>query len=125
MFLWAIAAVPFGIYTIAQYLNIPLQLQPQLFLLLALITWGQCMYYDRHWSLKKCLSVIVSLCIVFGGIEVGVIFGIRVFILVAMELKGIRFRLIMGLIGLRRFLGLLGWCLLRRDWFRRILISTR
>jgi 4-amino-4-deoxy-L-arabinose transferase-like glycosyltransferase len=78
MFSWAVAAVPFGIYTIAQYLNIPLQLQPQLFLLLALITWGQCMHYDKNWSLKKCILVIVSLCIVFGGIEVGVIFGIRV-----------------------------------------------
>lgn len=78
MFSWAVAAVPFGIYNIAQYLNIPLQLQPQLFLLLCLITWGQCMYYDRRWSLKQCIIVNVLICIVFGGIEVGVILGIRV-----------------------------------------------
>jgi hypothetical protein len=78
MFSWAIAAVPFGIYCIAQYLNIPLQLQPQLFLLLCLMTWGQCMYYDRHWSLKKCIAVITALCILFAGIQVGVIFAIRV-----------------------------------------------
>jgi hypothetical protein len=79
MFSWAIAAVPFGIYTIAQHLNIPLELQPQLFLLLCLICWAQCMYYDTHWSLKKCLLVVTALCILFGGIEVGVIFAIRVF----------------------------------------------
>ena len=75
---WAIAAVPFGIYTIAQYLNIPLQLQPQLFLLLCLICWAQCMYYDRHWSLKKCLLVVTTICIFCSGIQVGVVFGIRV-----------------------------------------------
>ena len=78
MLSWAIAAVPFGIYTIAQYLNIPLQLQPQLFLLLCLTTWGQCMYYDRHWSLRKCILVILAICVLFAGIQVGVIFGIRV-----------------------------------------------
>jgi uncharacterized protein with PQ loop repeat len=78
MLSWAIAAVPFGIYTIAQYLNIPLQLQPQLFLVLCLITWGQCMYYDRGWSLRKCIIVITALSLLSGGIEVGVIFGIRV-----------------------------------------------
>lgn len=37
------------------------------------------MYYDTHWSLKKCLLVVTALCILFGGIEVGVIFAIRVF----------------------------------------------
>jgi uncharacterized protein with PQ loop repeat len=78
MFSWAIAAVPFGIYTIAQYLNIPLQVQPQLFLLLCLTCWAQCMYYDRHWSLKKCLFVGTAIGVIFGGIEAGVIFGIRV-----------------------------------------------
>ena len=78
MFSWAIAAVPFGIYCIAQYLNIPLQIQPQLFLILCLATWGQCMYYDRHWTLRKCLIVILTICVLFAAIQVGVIFGIRV-----------------------------------------------
>lgn len=80
MFSWAIAAVPFGIYTIAQYLNVPLQLQPQLFLILCLITWAQCMYYDRNWSLRKCILVVTVICLVFGGIEAGAIFGIRVYL---------------------------------------------
>ena len=78
MFSWAVAGVPFGIYTIAQYLNIPLQLQPQLFLVLALVTWAQCMYYDNGWSLKKCIFAVVGTSVLFGGIEVGVIMGIRV-----------------------------------------------
>ena len=80
MFSWAIAAVPFGIYNIAQYLNIPLQLQPQLFLILCLITWAQCMYYDHNWSRRKCILVVTVICLVFGGIEVGAIFGIRVYL---------------------------------------------
>ena len=78
MFSWAIAGVPFGIYTIAQYLNIPLQLQPQLFLVLALVTWAQCMYYDYGWSLRKCIFAVIGTSVVFGGIEVGAIMGIRV-----------------------------------------------
>jgi hypothetical protein len=78
MLSWAVAGVPFGIYTISQYLNIPLQLQPQLFIVLALICWAQCMYYDHGWSLKKCIFTVVGICVVFGGIEVGAILGIRV-----------------------------------------------
>jgi len=79
MLSWTIAAVPFGIYSISQYLNIPLQIQPQLFLLLALITWAQIMYYDRRWSLNKCLLVMTGICIICAGIQAGAIFGIRVF----------------------------------------------
>jgi hypothetical protein len=83
MFAWAVAGVPFGIYTISQSLNIPLQLQPQLFLVLAMVTWAQCMYYDYAWSIKKCILVVTAICALFAGIETGAILGIRVFILVA------------------------------------------
>lgn len=41
------AGVPFGIYAIIQNLNIPLQCQPQIFLTLCLITWGQILFYTR------------------------------------------------------------------------------
>lgn len=78
MFSWAIAGVPFGIYTIAQSLNIPLQIQPNLFVILALICCAQCMYYDRDWSLKKCIWAVTATSVIFGGIEAGIILGIRV-----------------------------------------------
>jgi hypothetical protein len=78
MMCWAVAGVPFGIYTISQSLNIPLQIQPQLFLLLALVTWGQCKYYDDGWLLRKTIVVIGGICALFAGIEVGAIIGIRV-----------------------------------------------
>jgi hypothetical protein len=81
MFCWAIAAVPFGIYCISQYLNIPLQVQPQLFLLLCVICWLQCMHYDQGWSMRKCILAMIALCVVFGGIQAGVIFAIRVYVI--------------------------------------------
>jgi hypothetical protein len=39
--MWAISAVPLGVYVIVQNLNIPLILQPQLFGALSLVSWGQ------------------------------------------------------------------------------------
>lgn len=46
MMLWAISIIPFGAYAIIQDFAIPLQLQPQIFGVLALIAWGQVYYYD-------------------------------------------------------------------------------
>ncbi|KAG4304433.1 hypothetical protein PORY_002143 [Pneumocystis oryctolagi] len=46
MLLWSVGAVFMGIYNISRKLNIPLQLQPQCFLVLCFITWGQCLYYE-------------------------------------------------------------------------------
>lgn len=51
MLLWSFAGIPLGVYTIAQDLNIALQIQPQLLTFLSLVTWGQCLYYK-----KVCLS---------------------------------------------------------------------
>jgi len=36
------------------------------------------MYYDYGWSLRKCIFAVVGTSVVFGGIEVGAIMGIRV-----------------------------------------------
>lgn len=47
MLLWSFAGIPLGVYTIAQNLNIALQIQPQLLTALSLITWGQCLYYKK------------------------------------------------------------------------------
>ncbi|KAH9973579.1 hypothetical protein BGW80DRAFT_1308287 [Lactifluus volemus] len=45
VFLWGIAALTIGVYIIVQGLNIPINVQPQLFGLFALLSWGQCLYY--------------------------------------------------------------------------------
>jgi len=47
MFLWALCGVPFGVYAIVQNFNIPIQIQPQCFCALCLLSWAQCLRYGR------------------------------------------------------------------------------
>lgn len=47
MMLWAWAGVPLGVYNIAENFNIALRIQPQILTLLSLVTWIQCLYYER------------------------------------------------------------------------------
>lgn len=54
MLLWSFAGIPLGVYTIAQDLNIALQIQPQLLTALSLITWGQCLYYKKVRTPGSC-----------------------------------------------------------------------
>ncbi|TFY54748.1 hypothetical protein EVG20_g9581 [Dentipellis fragilis] len=74
---WAVSAVPLGTYAIVQNLNIPLILQPQLFGTLALVSWGQCMYYDHRRPLRQCLIMVFSLYIVMAALETGFVFAVR------------------------------------------------
>lgn len=55
MLLWAFAGIPLGVYTIAQNLNVALQVQPQLLTFLSLITWGQCLYYKKVIQIRLAL----------------------------------------------------------------------
>ncbi len=48
MFLWAISAVPFGVYAIVQNFNIPIQIQPQIFCALSLTSWAQILIYNKY-----------------------------------------------------------------------------
>lgn len=77
MFTWATSAVFLGVYAIVQDLNIPLILQPQLFGLLAAISWAQCMFYGRKWSLLSCIGSLVLYIAVFAGFESGMVFVVR------------------------------------------------
>lgn len=47
MLMWSTCGVPFGAYAIAQNFNIPVQIQPQCFCLLCLVSWAQCKYYSK------------------------------------------------------------------------------
>ncbi|KAF2138981.1 uncharacterized protein K452DRAFT_79064 [Aplosporella prunicola CBS 121167] len=77
LFLWAAAAVPFGVYDIVQNFNIPLQVQPQIFCALALVCWAQTLIYQDRWPIWKATLAAVSTGIAFGGIEAFFIFLLR------------------------------------------------
>ncbi|GAO50407.1 hypothetical protein G7K_4533-t1 [Saitoella complicata NRRL Y-17804] len=78
LMLWAVAAPPYGIYAIVQQLNIPLQIQPQLFGILSLITWAQCLHYENKVAAWNCWVYTIVLSVLFGGIEAGCIVGLRI-----------------------------------------------
>jgi uncharacterized protein with PQ loop repeat len=90
MLLWALAGIPLGIYNIVDEQNIPLWIQPQILSLLSLITWGQCYYYGRRWSLKLCISAVIGLAILLGGVEAA---GILSFRLVVIKGNGVNWPL--------------------------------
>lgn len=77
MFLWALCAVPFGVYAIVQNFNIPIQIQPQIFMGLCLISWAQILIYHDKWAVWQASLVALALAILFAGIEVILIFTIR------------------------------------------------
>jgi len=74
---WAISGGFFGVYAVVQNLNIPLIIQPQLFGLLCLISWGQCHYYSS--TRPKYVSFIIAVAVIaaLGGFEVGMVFAIK------------------------------------------------
>ena len=47
MFLWACAGIPLGVYNIVENFNLALQIQPQILTFLSLITFAQCLYYEK------------------------------------------------------------------------------
>ncbi|KAF3937377.1 hypothetical protein ABW19_dt0205664 [Dactylella cylindrospora] len=78
MLLWAIAGVPLGVYNIVSDFNVALKIQPQILTFLSLVTWGQCYYYSSKWPVQKCLLVTSALGGLLGGIEVGLIFALKI-----------------------------------------------
>ncbi|KAH7063170.1 PQ loop repeat protein [Macrophomina phaseolina] len=76
-FLWAAAAVPFGIYNIVQNFNIPLQVQPQVFCALTLICWAQTLIYHDHWRVWTASLLAVTTGLVSGGLEALLILTLR------------------------------------------------
>ncbi|KAF9065822.1 hypothetical protein BDP27DRAFT_1331422 [Rhodocollybia butyracea] len=76
-FAWALGGAFLGTYAVVQNLNIPLILQPQIFGTLSLITWAQCQYYTRHWSLRKTILVGIFTGFVLGAFEAGTVYALR------------------------------------------------
>ena len=77
MLLWAIAGVPLGVYNIVSHFNIALLVQPQILTTLSLITWTQCYYYSKRWSIPKCLGLIAIIGFLMGAVEVALVFALK------------------------------------------------
>ncbi|KAL8788597.1 MAG: hypothetical protein Q9195_007241 [Heterodermia aff. obscurata] len=77
MFLWAISAVPFGVYAIIQNFAIPIQIQPQIFGALSLVTWAQILIYNNGYSTIRASTLVTVIAALFGGAEILLILTLR------------------------------------------------
>lgn len=99
-----LGGLPFGVYAIAQNFNIPLQVQPQVFMALCLVSWAQILVYgkrqgfcartslrcvkclgilmlilwNRKWSAWKAALVALAVAAVFAGVEAALIITLTV-----------------------------------------------
>lgn len=77
MFLWGVCGVPFGAYAVMQNYNIPIQVQPQVFMGLCLISWSQILIYGNGWSVKKAAAAGLFFAALFAGIEAALIVTLK------------------------------------------------
>ncbi|KAJ5906846.1 uncharacterized protein N7473_003762 [Penicillium subrubescens] len=78
MLLWASCSVPMGAYLILQQVNIPLQIQPQIFGFFSLVGWGQILYYNYNYSRSKAILLCSAVVLLFGGLEALLILTLRI-----------------------------------------------
>ncbi|KAF2436090.1 PQ loop repeat protein [Tothia fuscella] len=78
MMLWAWAGVPLGVYNVVENFNVALRVQPQILTFLSLVTWIQCFYYERKWTVARALCVVIPIAALMGGIEAALIISLRI-----------------------------------------------
>ena len=78
MFLWAICGVPFGAYSIVQNFNVPIQVQPQCFMGLCLVSWAQVLVYGRGWRAWTASLMGIGVAAACAGVEAALILTLRV-----------------------------------------------
>lgn len=78
MFLWAICGVPFGAYSIVQNFNVPIQVQPQCFMGLCLVSWAQVLVYGRGWRAWAAAAMGITVAAACAGVEAALILTLRV-----------------------------------------------
>ncbi|KAJ2970734.1 hypothetical protein NUW58_g9607 [Xylaria curta] len=61
----------------AMNFNIPIQVQPQVFMLLCLVNWGQILLYSHKWPLWRVLAVTTGTAAIFAGVEAALILTLR------------------------------------------------
>ncbi|KGO69003.1 hypothetical protein PITC_078280 [Penicillium italicum] len=76
MFLWASCSVPMGAYLILQQVNIPLQIQPQVFGFFSLVSWSQVLYYNHNYSKTKAVLIPYNNGVTWPDIVIGAIAAI-------------------------------------------------
>jgi uncharacterized protein with PQ loop repeat len=74
--IWACATIFQGSYLVSMRSSIPLQIQPQAFGGLGVVSWGQCLYYGKKYSLRKTLTCVFTFYAVFVGFEVGSVYAL-------------------------------------------------
>src|SRR5437763_363070 len=71
-----------GIYTIILNLSIPLILQPQLLIIISLICYVQCLYYDQSEYFRgkkiKCIMLFIIVLLSSGIVQICLILGVKV-----------------------------------------------
>ncbi|OIW31066.1 hypothetical protein CONLIGDRAFT_653693 [Coniochaeta ligniaria NRRL 30616] len=73
MYIWALCGVPFGVYAIVQKFNMPIQVQPQCFMALCLVSWAQILHYGHNWPVWKATLIGVGMACLFAGAEAALI----------------------------------------------------
>lgn len=76
MLIWASASLPLGVYNIAQNVNIPLILQPQLFGILAAVCWAQCLHYEYRLSVPRSIITFCVFLVTLAGLQVGFVYAV-------------------------------------------------
>ncbi|OWB69733.1 hypothetical protein B5S33_g5486 [[Candida] boidinii] len=78
LFFWSLCGVPFSIYFVSIESSIPVQIQPQCFTFLCLVTLAQVLYYPPLSKSKRFIIFVVGgflICAV--GLEVGFIIPLK------------------------------------------------
>ncbi|KAF9936227.1 hypothetical protein BGZ67_002535 [Mortierella alpina] len=76
-FIWTLAALGFGSYSIVEDLSIPIIIQPQIFGALSAVCYCQCLYYGMRWSLRRTVVASSVMFVAMAGIQVAAVYGTR------------------------------------------------
>jgi hypothetical protein len=77
MLIWMFSGMLLGNYNVGLRVAIPLIVQPQLFVLICAMCFGQELYYGRGWSKTASWAMYWVSLVVLAGIEVGLTFAYR------------------------------------------------
>lgn len=78
LFLWTASGVPFSIFFVSRNASIPIQIQPQCFTFLCLVTWAQTLHYPPVSQSKKKTILYVGLFLIISiALEVGFIIPLK------------------------------------------------
>ncbi|KAI9632446.1 PQ loop repeat-domain-containing protein [Dioszegia hungarica] len=79
MALWASSSLFFGSYVVAEKLNIAIQakqIQPHIFGTLCIVSWAQCCYYSRGYTLRQAAGYALAILACAGAFETTSIFAL-------------------------------------------------